>query len=87
METENYVPWVTMEGFLPAVNSAVESMVAADPGFEAWLNVLGSSQFYPTAKAEWNDVKVGVINVEQAALTGGDVKALLDNLQKQIAGE
>ena len=85
--TENYVPWVTMEGFLPAVNSAVESMVAADPGFEAWLNVLGSSQFYPTAKAEWNDVKVGVINVEQAALTGGDVKALLDALQAQITGK
>ena len=85
--TENYVPWVTMEGFLPAVNSAVASMVSADPGFEAWLNVLDASQFYPTAKAEWNDVKVGVVNVEQTALTGGDVKTLLDDLQKQIAGE
>ena len=80
----NYVGWVSMEGFLPAVNSAVEALVAADPTFEAWLDVLGSAQFYPTAKAEWIDVKQGVTNVEQTALTGGDVKALLDELQAKI---
>lgn len=81
----NYVGWVTMEDFLPAVNSAVEAMVAADPGFQAWLDVLAGSQFYPTAKGEWADVKVGVIQVEQTALTGGDVKTLLDELQAKIA--
>lgn len=80
----NYVGWVSMEDFLPAVNSAVGELVAANPSFEAWLNVLGGCQFYPTAKAEWNDVKQGVINVEQSALTGGDVKAGLDELQAQI---
>ena len=36
----NYVGWVTMEDFLPAVNSAVEAMVAADPvsrpGWTCW---------------------------------------------------
>ena len=80
----NYVGWVSMEGFLPAVNSAVEALVAADPTFEAWLDVLGGAQFYPTAKAEWIDVKQGVTNVEQTALTGGDVKALLDELQAKI---
>lgn len=82
---ENYTPWVTMETFLPAVNSAVSEMVAADPSFEAWLDVLDTAQFYPVAKAEWADVKTGVINVEQNGLTGGDVKALLDELQAQIA--
>ena len=81
---ENYVGWVSMEDFLPAVNSAVEALVAANPSFEAWLNVLGSAQFYPTAKAEWIDVKQGVTNVEQSALTGGDVKTLLDELQAKI---
>ena len=83
-DPENYVGWVSMEGFLPAVNSSVEALVAADPSFEAWLNVLGSAQFYPTAKAEWVDVNQGVTNVEQNALTGGDVKALLDELQAKI---
>lgn len=83
-DPENYVGWVSMEDFLPAVNSAVGALVEANPSFEAWLDVLGGAQFYPTAKAEWIDVKQGVTNVEQSALTGGDVKALLDELQAQI---
>ena len=81
---ENYVGWVSMEGFLPAVNSAVEALVASDPSFEAWLGVLGGCQFYPTAKDEWDQVKQGVIAVEQSALTGGDVQALLDELQAEL---
>ena len=83
-DPENYVGWVSMEGFLPAVNSAVEALVAADPSFEAWLDVLGGCQFYPTAKAEWDQVKQGVIAAEQSALTGADVQAELDALQEQL---
>ena len=83
---ENYVGWVSMEGFLPAVNSAVEALVAADPSFEAWLDVLGSCQFYPAAKAEWDAVKQGVIAAEQSALAGGSVQTELDALQKTLAG-
>ena len=83
----NYVGWVSMEGFLPAVNSAVGALVEADPSFEAWLTVLDSAKFYPTTKAEWNDVKQGVIRVEQTARTGGDVKTLLDELQAEITGK
>lgn len=83
-DPENYVGWVSMEDFLPAVNSAVAALVEANPSFEAWLNVLDGCQFYPTAKAEWIDVKQGVTSAEQNALTGGDVKTLLDALQAQI---
>lgn len=83
---ENYVGWVSMEGFLPAVNSAVEALVAADPSFEAWLDVLNSCQFYATAKGEWDAVKQGTIAAEQAALTGASVQEQLDALQAQIAG-
>ena len=81
---ENYVGWVSMEGFLPAVNSAVSALVEADPSFEAWLDVLGSCQFYPTAKAEWDQVKQGVIKAEQEALNGADVKEQLDALQAAL---
>ena len=81
---ENYVGWVSMEDFLPAVNSAVAALVEQNPAFEAWLNVLANAKFYPTAKPEWNSVKQGVINVEQNALTGGDVKTLLDELQASL---
>ena len=82
---ENYVGWVSMEGFLPAVNSSVAALVEADPSFEAWLAVLDSCQFYPTALSNWDAIKQGVIEVEQQALTGGDVKTLLDDLQAKIA--
>ena len=83
---ENYVGWVSMEGFLPAVNSAVAALVEADPSFGAWLDVLGSCQFYPAAKAEWATVRQGVTTVEQEALIGGDVQAGLDALQAEVAG-
>ena len=86
-DPENYVGWVSMEGFLPAVNSAVGALVEADPSFQAWLDVLGSAKFYPVTKAEWNDVKQGVIDVEQQALTGGNVRELLDALQAKITGK
>lgn len=85
-DPENYVGWVSMEGFLPAVNSSVAALVEADPSFEAWLSVLDSCQFYPTSNPAWIDMKQGVIDVEQKALTGGDVRALLDELQAKIAG-
>ena len=85
-DPENYVGWVSMEGFLPAVNSAVEELVEADPSFAAWLGVLNGCKFYPAAMAEWDQVKQGVIAVEQAALTGADVQEALDALQAEIAG-
>ena len=50
------------------------------------MEIVGSCKFYPVAKSEWDDVKQGVINVEQSALLGGNVKELLDELQSNIAG-
>ena len=83
---ENYVGWVSMEDFLPAVNSAVEALVEANPSFAAWLDVLAGCKFYPTSMAEWAQVRQGVTTVEQEALNGGDVRTLLDALQAEIAG-
>ena len=84
-EDERYSDWVIMEGFLPATSAGGEIMAAADPAQGAWIEIVGSSKFYPTAKAEWADVKQGVIDVQQNALLGGNVKELLDNLQAQVA--
>ena len=81
---ENYVGWVSMEGFLPAVNSAVGALVEADPSFEAWLGVLGNAKFYSTAKDGWDAVKQGVIAAEQAVLEGADAQAELDALQATL---
>ena len=85
-EDERYSAWVEMEGFLPATSTGGEILAAADESMAAWVDIVGSSNFYPTAKAEWADVKQGVINVEQNALLGGNVQELLDTLQADIAG-
>lgn len=85
-EDDRYSDWVLMEGFLPATSAGGEAVAAADPAQAAWVEIVGSSNFYPTAKAEWADVKQGVIDVEQNALLGGDVQELLDALQAEIAG-
>ena len=83
---EPYADWVLMEDFLPATSTGNELCAAADPGMAAWIDVIGSAKFYPAAKAEWADVKQGVIAVQQEVLLGGDAQALLDALQADIAG-
>ena len=85
-EDERYSDWVLMEGFLPATKAGGEAVAAADESMAAWVDIVGSSKFYPTAKTEWADVKQGVIDVEQQALLGEDVQTLLDDLQAEIAG-
>ncbi len=85
-EDKVYSDWVIMENFLPATSTGGEIMAAADPAAASWIEIVGSAKFYPTAQAKWADVKQGVIDVEQQALLGGNVKELLDGLQAKIAG-
>ena len=85
-DDEPYAEWVLMEDFLPATSTGNELCAAANPGMAAWIDVIGSAQFYPAAKAEWMDVKLGVIDVLQQVLLGGDAQTLLDDLQAEIAG-
>ena len=85
-DDEPYAEWVLMEDFLPATSTGNELCAQADPGMAAWIDVIGSARFYPAAKAEWMDVKLGVIDVLQQTLLGGDAQALLDALQAEIAG-
>ena len=85
-DDEPYADWVLMEDFLPATSTGNELCAAADPGMAAWIDVIGSAKFYPAAKAEWADVKQGVIAVQQEVLLGGDAQELLDALQADIAG-
>ena len=85
-EDQRYSDWVLMEDFLPATKTGGEIAAAADERMAAWVEIVGSCKFYPTAQAKWADVKQGVINVEQQALLGGNVQELLDNLQAEIAG-
>ena len=85
-DDQPYADWVLMEDFLPATSTGNELCAQANPGMTAWIDVIGSAKFYPAAKAEWMDVKQGVIDVLQQTLLGGDAQALLDALQADIAG-
>ena len=85
-DDQPYSEWVLMEDFLPATSTGNELCAQANPGMTAWIDVIGSAKFYPAAKAEWMDVKLGVIDVLQQTLMGGDAQALLDALQADIAG-
>ena len=85
-DDQPYADWVLMEDFLPATSTGNKLCAEANPGMTAWIDVIGSAKFYPAAKAEWMDVKLGVIDVLQQTLLGGDAQALLDALQADIAG-
>ena len=85
-DDEPYSEWVLMEDFLPATSTGNELCAQADPGMAAWIDVIGSAKFYPAAKAEWMDVKLGVIDVQQRVLLGENAQDALDELQADIAG-
>ena len=50
---ENYVEWVSTEGFLPTTISGAEEM-SDDETLAPFLEMLPSAQFYPTSNPAWN---------------------------------
>ena len=85
-DDEPYAEWVLMEDFLPATSTGNELCAQANPGMKAWIDVIGSAKFYPAAKAEWMDVKLGVIDAQQRVLLGENAQDVLNELQAEIAG-
>ena len=85
-DEQPYSEWVLMEDFLPATSTGNKLCAEANPGMTAWIDVIGSAKFYPAAKAEWADVKLGVIDAQQQVLLGADAQTVLDALQAEIAG-
>ena len=87
------------EGFLPATLDASEHLATnADkytdcngaPGrnefFANFCALLPSCQFYPMQKAEWMDVRNGVIEVEQQVCEGLiSAQDALDALQAKVS--
>lgn len=97
---ETYADYMVFEGFLPATVDASEYLASnadkhtkGDGGtgsndyFALFCPMAVSAKFYPEAKAEWADVKFGVIDAEQNVCEGlATAKDALDALQKEIAG-
>ena len=85
-DDEPYAEWVLMEGFIPATDKGGELCIAADPTMADWIGLVAGAKFYPAAKPEWMDVKLGVIDAQQRILLGEDAQTVLDELQAEIAG-
>ena len=99
-EMDTYSNYMVFEGFLPATLDASEHLAAhasdytdwnGDPGrndfFANFGAMLPACQFYPMQKAEWMDVRNGVIDVEQQVATGlTTAEEALEALQAKVAG-
>ena len=85
-DDEPYAEWVMMEGFIPATAPGGELCIAQDAAMADWIGLVAGAQFYPAAKPEWMDVKLGVIDAQQRVLLGEDAQTVLDELQAEIAG-
>ena len=98
-ECETYSDYMVFEGFLPATldgsdylaKNAEKHTVGGSTKtgdseyFATFCAVLPTCQFYPMQKAEWMDVRNGVIDVEQKVGQGlVSAKDALDALQAQV---
>ncbi len=100
-ECERYSDYMVFEGFLPATQDSADYLTKnADKHTKGGSDVKGDNdyfanfcamipdaQFYPMDKAEWMDVRNGVIEVEQQVCQGMiGAQEALDSLQSDIAG-
>ena len=96
---ETYADYMVYEGFLPATLDASEYLAknaenhivggsdktGSSEYFATFCALLPSCQFYPMQKAEWMDVRNGVIDVEQQVCTGSiSAQEALDKLQAKV---
>lgn len=99
-EVETYSDYMVYEGFLPATLSASDNLAAnaenyivggtedttgSSEYFATFCATLPTCSFYPMQKAEWMDVRNGVIDVEQQVCTGSiSAQEALDALQASV---
>lgn len=100
-EVETYSDYMVYEGFLPATQDSsdnlaknaekyivggTEDTTGDSEYFATFCAVLPDCQFYPMQKAEWMDVRNGVIDVEQQVCSGQtDAQSALDALQESVS--
>jgi multiple sugar transport system substrate-binding protein len=100
-EVETYSDYMVFEGFLPATTSGSENLAANaekyikggtedqtgdSEYFATFCATLPNCSFYPMQKAEWMDVRNGVIDVEQQVCSGTTTaQEALDALQASVA--
>ena len=101
-DCERYSDYMVYEGFLPATLDSSEYLAqnaekhkvggsdstGSSEYFKTFCAVLPNCQFYPMSKAEWMDVRNGVIEVEQQVCQGlTTAEEALNALQAQVTGK
>lgn len=77
-QEDNYVEFLTSQGFLPATESASEAL-ASDPNFGPFLDLLPTARFYPSTDPEFPTIQGAVQNqIGTGVAPGADTKAILD---------
>lgn len=98
-DCETYSDYMVYEGFLPATQDASDNLAAnaekytvggsdatgSSDYFKTFCALLPNCKFYPMQKAEWMDVRNGVIDVEQKVCNGTiGAQEALDQLQESV---
>jgi multiple sugar transport system substrate-binding protein len=80
-ETDNYVRFLTSQGFLPTTQSA-SAALKKDPDFAPYLDLLPIAKFYPSTDPDFPKAQ-GTLEAQLGtALTpGADTKSVLDQIQ------
>lgn len=85
-EDYNYTTWTNLEGLLPATSSGIASLAKKDSSMAAWVTAVNNARFLPAGKANWYDVRTGMVAALQKALDGGNLKSLLKQLNQSVGG-
>ena len=98
-DCERYSDYMVYEGFLPATTDSSDYLATNAENhkvggsdatgnseyFKTFCALLPNCQFYPMTKAEWMDVRNGVIEVEQQVCQGSiSAQDALNNLQNSV---
>ncbi|MFE9393533.1 ABC transporter substrate-binding protein [Streptomyces sp. NPDC006784] len=89
-ETENHYSFVSRYGLLPVTTSASEKMRKDKEQKKLWpfLDQLAGAEFYPVGKVSWAGTNATLKkSIGQAAVKGGDPKAVLTELQRKAEAE
>ncbi|MDX6295114.1 MAG: multiple sugar transport system substrate-binding protein [Kribbellaceae bacterium] len=81
-QQDNYVRFLTSQGFLPATKSA-STALQTNKDFAPFLKLLPTARFYPSTDPAFPAVQGAVQNqIGTALASGADAKSILDSIQK-----
>ena len=85
---ENYLDFLTKEGFLPVTKSVGDMMSAQDSMTAEFIQELSEAQTYPVVDTRYPEIKVEAIKALQKVILGeSSVESALNDLQKMAEGK